>query len=140
MKVFAVIPALLVLVSLCGSPVPLPPGSVSGTVYYDANHNGIHDSCDGPLGGVNVQATGSDGKTETTTADTSAAVVRSDALRNFHQVVRGLGGDPESLLAKSQIESAALENRHAVVSYRMLVHLLERAASCGPGTSTAASR
>jgi AraC-like DNA-binding protein len=67
--------------------------------------------------------------TETTTADTSAAVVRSDALRNFHQVVTGLGGDPEALLAKSQIESAALENRHAVVSYRMMVHLLERAAS-----------
>ena len=47
--------------------------------------------------------------TETTTADTSAAVVRSDALRNFHQVVSGLGGDPEALLAKSQIESAALK-------------------------------
>jgi hypothetical protein len=69
MKVFAVVPALLVLVSLCGSPVPPPPASLSGTVYYDANHNGIHDSCDSPLGGVNVQATGSDGKNETATVD-----------------------------------------------------------------------
>jgi hypothetical protein len=68
-RVFAVVPALLVLVSPCGSPVPRPPGTVSGTVYYDANHNGIHDSCDSPLGRVNVQATGSDGKSETATAD-----------------------------------------------------------------------
>ena len=67
--------------------------------------------------------------TETTTADTGAAVVRTDALRNFHQVVAGLGGDAEVLLAKSQIDSSALENRDAVVSYRMMVHLLERAAS-----------
>jgi AraC-like DNA-binding protein len=67
--------------------------------------------------------------TDTTTADTSASVVRIDALRNFRQVVDGLGGDPDALLAKSQIDSAVLENRHAVVSYRMMVHLLERAAS-----------
>src|ERR1700733_13774334 len=32
--------------------------------------------------------------TDTTTADTSASVVRIDALRNFRQVVDGLGGDP----------------------------------------------
>jgi AraC-like DNA-binding protein len=44
-------------------------------------------------------------------------------------VVTGLGGDPAKLLAKSQIDPSALENRHAVVSYRMMVHLLERAAS-----------
>ena len=69
MKVFAVAPALLVLISLCGSPVPLPPGSISGVVYFDVNHNGVHDSCDSPLGGVNVQATASDGETETATAD-----------------------------------------------------------------------
>src|ERR1700676_4318292 len=67
--------------------------------------------------------------TDTTTADTSAAVVRVDALRKFRQVVDGLGGDPEVLLANAQIDSAALENRHAVISYRMMVHLLERAAS-----------
>jgi AraC-like DNA-binding protein len=62
------------------------------------------------------------------TADTSASVVRIDALRSFRKVVEGLGGDTDALLAKSQIDSAVLENRHAVVSYRMLVHLLERAA------------
>jgi AraC-like DNA-binding protein len=67
--------------------------------------------------------------TDTTTADTSASVVRIDALRNFRQVVDGLGGDPDALLAKSQIDSTVLENRHAVISYRMMVHLLERAAS-----------
>lgn len=61
-------------------------------------------------------------------ADTSDSVVRIDALRSFRQVVEGLGGDSDALLAKSQIDSAVLENRHAVLSYRTLVHLLERAA------------
>src|ERR1700738_3249218 len=66
--------------------------------------------------------------TYTPPADTSPSVVRTDALRNFRQVVDALGGDPDVLLAKSQIDSAVLENRHAVISYRMMVHLLERAA------------
>jgi hypothetical protein len=34
--------------------------------------------------------------TDTTTADTSASVVRIDALRNFRQVVDGLSGARES--------------------------------------------
>ncbi len=60
--------------------------------------------------------------------DSSASVVRIDALRSFRQVVDGLGGDADALLAKSQIDAAVLENRHAVVPYRTLVHLLERSA------------
>jgi hypothetical protein len=57
-KVFAVIPALLVLVSLCGDSVPLP-GTVIGDVFYDQNRNGIRDSCDtGPPLGRYVTLTG----------------------------------------------------------------------------------
>ena len=61
--------------------------------------------------------------------DEGAAVVRIDALRSFREVVRGLGGDPAALLARSQIDPGLLANRHAVISYRTLVHLLERCAS-----------
>lgn len=67
--------------------------------------------------------------TDTIAFDTSAALVRIDALRNFHKVVVGLHGDPDDLLVKSQIEPALLENRHAAIAYRRMVHLLERVAS-----------
>ncbi|HEY8766402.1 MAG TPA: SdrD B-like domain-containing protein [Dehalococcoidia bacterium] len=68
MKLAAVVPALFVLISLCGSPVPAPPGSVSGVAFYDANRNGIHDSCDRPLALATVVATAADGKAETSTS------------------------------------------------------------------------
>ena len=61
--------------------------------------------------------------------DTSAAVVRVDALRNFRELVAELGGDADALLARAQIDPAALDNRDAVISYRVMVHLLERAAA-----------
>ena len=68
MKLAAVAPALFVLISLCGSPVPAPAGSVSGLAFYDANRNGIHDSCDRPLALATVVATAADGKAETSTS------------------------------------------------------------------------
>ncbi|WP_375398834.1 AraC family transcriptional regulator [uncultured Sphingomonas sp.] len=61
--------------------------------------------------------------------DTSAAVVRVDALRNFPGLVTELGGDPLDLLARAQIDPAVLDNRDAVIPYRLMVHLLERAAA-----------
>ncbi len=61
--------------------------------------------------------------------DAGASVVRIDALRGFRDVVVGLKGDPAALLARSQIDPAMLSNRDAVISYRTLVHLLERCAS-----------
>lgn len=67
--------------------------------------------------------------TDTIAHDTSAALVRIDALRNFRNVVAGLRGDPDDLLLKSHIEPALLENRHATIAYRRMVHLLERGAS-----------
>jgi AraC-like DNA-binding protein len=56
------------------------------------------------------------------------AMVRIDALRKFREVVALLGGNAPALLAKAQIDPAVLENPHAVISFRSLVHLLERAA------------
>lgn len=67
--------------------------------------------------------------TDTIAFDTSASLVRIDALRNFRRVVESLRGDPDDLLVKSQIEPALLENRHAAIAYRRMVHLLERGAS-----------
>jgi AraC-like DNA-binding protein len=58
----------------------------------------------------------------------SAGVVHSDLLRKFEEVVKDLGGDAHALLAKDQIEPAALSNRHAVIPHRAFVRLLERAA------------
>lgn len=61
--------------------------------------------------------------------DPGAAVVRVDALRNFRVLVADLGGDANALLARAQIDPAALDNRDAVISYRVLVYLLERCAA-----------
>ncbi len=60
--------------------------------------------------------------------DPNTAVVRVDALRNFRELVRDLGGDPLSLLTSAQINHEILDSRHAVISYRLMVYLLERAA------------
>ena len=57
------------------------------------------------------------------------SVVRIDALRSFNEVVRSLGGDAAALLARAQIDADLLGNRQAVLSYRTMVHLLERCAS-----------
>lgn len=61
--------------------------------------------------------------------DTNGAVVRIDALRNFRSVVNKLGGDPDALLRRAQIDPSVLENRNAMIPYRVMVHLLERAAA-----------
>jgi AraC-like DNA-binding protein len=55
--------------------------------------------------------------------------VRVDALRMFSEVVRELGGDPAALLAQARIPAAALTQAQAVVSYRSMIHLLERSAA-----------
>ncbi|HEY5758261.1 MAG TPA: AraC family transcriptional regulator ligand-binding domain-containing protein, partial [Steroidobacter sp.] len=57
-----------------------------------------------------------------------AATVRVDGLRKFPEVVARLGGNPSTLLTKCQIDPTVLHNRHAVIPYRSLVMLLERAA------------
>ena len=94
MKLFAVIPALLILVSLCGSPVPPPPGTVTGVVFWDANRNGIHDACDSPLSGIRVVAANASGKTAS--ADTDAGgVFNVDAPAGDDTVA--LDAAPESI-------------------------------------------
>lgn len=55
-------------------------------------------------------------------------VVRVEALRLYSEVVSELGGDPAKLLAQVHIEPAALTHAHAVISYRSMIHLLERTA------------
>jgi AraC-like DNA-binding protein len=59
--------------------------------------------------------------------DSIDLTVRVDALRKFAQVVADLGGDPDALLSRFQIAPATLSNRHAVVPFRTLARLLERA-------------
>ena len=61
-------------------------------------------------------------------ADGAAAMVRVDALRSFSEAVSRLGGDAVALLAKAHIDPDILANRHGLISYRRMVHLLERAA------------
>ncbi len=55
-------------------------------------------------------------------------VVRVEALRLYSEVVAELGGDAARLLAQSHIEPASLTHADAVVSYRAMIHLLERSA------------
>lgn len=66
-----------------------------------------------------------DGRTFET--DKSVAV-RVDGLRQYPEVVARLGGNPDRLLAKVNINPAVLRDRHAVIPYRALVALLERSA------------
>jgi AraC-like DNA-binding protein len=54
--------------------------------------------------------------------------VRIDALQDFNELVASLGADPRVLLRASQIEPSLLENKNGVISYRLMVQLLERAA------------
>jgi AraC-like DNA-binding protein len=61
-------------------------------------------------------------------ADTGSAVIRTDPLRKFKEVVRSLGGDPAALLTKSHLDAAIFDNGKAVISHRAMVNLLERAA------------
>lgn len=56
-------------------------------------------------------------------------VVRVEALRLYTEFVRELGGDPRKLLVRAQIDPAALESADAVISYRSMIHLLERSAT-----------
>ncbi len=60
--------------------------------------------------------------------DGQTAVVRVDAIRRIDALVAELGGDPAALFARSQLDPAILDNRHAMLPFRTLVHLLERAA------------
>jgi AraC-like DNA-binding protein len=55
------------------------------------------------------------------------AVIHSDLLHKFEEIVTQLGGDPHALLWKDQIEPATLSNRQAVIPHRTFVRLLERA-------------
>jgi AraC-like DNA-binding protein len=56
-------------------------------------------------------------------------MVHSDLLHKFEDIVTQLGGDPNALLSKAQIEPASLSNRHAVIPHRTFVRLLERAST-----------
>jgi len=59
----------------------------------------------------------------------STAMVRADALRKFTDLVAQLGGDAGLLLSKMRLDAAVLDNPHAMIPYRALVHLLERASA-----------
>jgi AraC-like DNA-binding protein len=61
--------------------------------------------------------------------DGGGAMVHSELLNKFEEIVTQLGGDPLALLAKVQIEPASLSNRHAVIPHRTFVRLLERASA-----------
>jgi AraC-like DNA-binding protein len=80
---------------------------------------------------MRVGTTGQERELEAAVSDPESAgilIVRTGALRNFPELVMGLGGDPDALLRKARIDPAILENRNAVISYRAMVQLLERAA------------
>jgi AraC-like DNA-binding protein len=60
--------------------------------------------------------------------DGSTAMLHIGMLNRFKDVVTEVGGDPHALLTRAQIEPSTLDNRHAVLSQRTFVRLLERAA------------
>ena len=73
---------------------------------------------------------------ESDSAAKGILIVRVDALRNFTGLVTGLGGDALSLLRKARIAPAILDNRNAVIAYRAMVQLLERAVELEPEDPT----
>jgi AraC-like DNA-binding protein len=56
-------------------------------------------------------------------------MVRVDALRNFKAFAASLGADPALLLRRFGIEPQALDNHNSVIPYRVMVQLLESAAT-----------
>ncbi|MGE0384477.1 MAG: AraC family transcriptional regulator [Gammaproteobacteria bacterium] len=56
-------------------------------------------------------------------------IVRTEALRLYVDLVRDLGGDPARLLGDVRIDPDALSSADAVISYRSMIHLLERTAA-----------
>jgi AraC-like DNA-binding protein len=65
----------------------------------------------------------------TGSARSGVMMVRVDALRNFKPFAASLGADPDALLRRFQIEPSALDNYNSVIPYRVMVQLLECAAS-----------
>ncbi|MCC5872682.1 MAG: AraC family transcriptional regulator [Gammaproteobacteria bacterium] len=59
----------------------------------------------------------------------SNEIVRINALQHLDRLVRQLGGDPEALIESSSIPLSVLRKYNAVVPFRALVQLLERAAT-----------
>lgn len=57
------------------------------------------------------------------------AVIRGTALSGFRALVRDLGGDPEPLLAGAGIESRAVGDHEAFISYRGMIDAVETAAA-----------
>ncbi|MGQ0531863.1 MAG: AraC family transcriptional regulator ligand-binding domain-containing protein [Caulobacteraceae bacterium] len=56
-------------------------------------------------------------------------IVRADALRGFRELATELGGDGDALLRDAGLDPAALADGDAYVSYRRVVHVVERAAA-----------
>ncbi len=65
---------------------------------------------------------------ETAAARGGEATVVIDALYGYQELVRGLGGDPETFLRCSGIDPESLQNHDAVIAFRRLVELLENTA------------
>ncbi|MES1158608.1 MAG: AraC family transcriptional regulator ligand-binding domain-containing protein [Terricaulis silvestris] len=55
-------------------------------------------------------------------------IVRAETLRGYRAFVTELGGDPDALLAAVQLTPEMLSNADAYISFRAVVHLLERTA------------
>lgn len=63
-----------------------------------------------------------------TTDDPANAMVRSESLTYFAQLVRSRGHDPEPLFAGVRIDPAVVGQRDQFVPYRQMIQLLENAA------------
>lgn len=58
------------------------------------------------------------------------AVVRVEAIKDsFPSVVRSLGGDPDAILARENINPRTLDQPNALLNYRTLINLLETSAA-----------
>jgi AraC-like DNA-binding protein len=65
---------------------------------------------------------------ESTTEGGAPAMVRSESLTYFAELVRSRGHDPESLFAAARIDPAIVDQPDHFISYRQMIQLLEDAA------------
>ena len=56
-------------------------------------------------------------------------VARAETLTGFSELVSRLGGVPEDMLRRAQIDARVIEDPNGLIAFRSLVHLLERTAS-----------
>jgi AraC-like DNA-binding protein len=88
----------------------------------------LHSNIDSVANGGPLNRIGLINQLSAESHDAKYSVVRVDALQHFEEFVEELGGDASWLLERASISRDSLKKPNAVIPYRVLINLLEKAA------------